>query len=123
MKRRRLARDGLLAVATCVALLLGSLALGVDGDVFAEPLLAAVGCAGMVGIELSLLRRPDLTRRLWDRRAVRVGSALGVLAGAGVAASLGTVWIVAVLVWGLLAYVALVGIVLIWERNPLARIG
>lgn len=123
MKRQRLARDGLLAVATCVSLLLGSLALGVDRVVFAEPLLAAVGCVGMVGIELSLLRRSDLTRRLWDRQAVRVGSVLGVLVGGGLAASLGAVWIVAVLVWGLVAYVALVGIILVWGRNPLARIG
>lgn len=122
MDRRQLLRDGLLAAATCGALLLGARALGVDGGAYLEPLPGVVGTAGMVGIELLLLRRPDLTRRLWERRAVRIGSALGVLVGAGLAASGGAVWIVAALVWGLVAYVALVGVVLASGENPLARL-
>ncbi len=123
MERRRLYRDGGLAAATCVALLLGAAALGVDGGVFVDPRLAVVGCVGMTGIEVGLLRIPDLTRRLWERRRVQAGSALGVLVGVGAAAWLGAVWAVAVVVWGLLAYLGLVGVVLVSGRNPLARLG
>lgn len=120
MDRRQLYRDGLLATATCAALLVGSLSLGVDGGVFVTPSLVAAGCVGMVGVEVVLLRRPELTRRLWERRTVQGGSALVVLGSGGLAVSLGATWVVAVLVWGLLAYVALVGVVLVSGRNPLA---
>jgi hypothetical protein len=120
MDRRQLYRDGLLATATCAALLVGSLSLGVDGSVFVTPFPAVAGCVGMVGVEVVLLRRPELTRRLWERRTVQGGSALVVLGSGGLAVSLGATWVVAVLVWGLLAYVALVGVVLVSGRNPLA---
>ena len=123
MERRRLYRDGGLAAATCVALLFGAAALGVGADPFVDPRLAVVGCVGMAGIEVGLLRAPGLTRRLWERRRVRTGCTLGVLVGAGAAAWLGAVWAVAVVVWGLLAYLGLVGVVLVSGRNPLARLG
>ena len=123
MARRRLYRDGGLAAATCVALLLGAAALGVDADAFVDPRLAVAGCVGMAGIEVGLLRNPDRTRRLWGRRRVRVASALGVVGGVGVTAWLGAVWVVAVVVWGLLAYLGLVGVVVVSGRNPLARFG
>ena len=123
MDRRQLVRDGLLATATGVALLLGSLALGVGRDALTDPIIAGVGCAGMAGIEVLLLRNPDLTRRLWARRAVRVASALGVLVGGGFAVWVGAAWVGSLLVWGLAAYVALVGAVLVSGRNPLARFG
>ena len=121
MDRRQLLRDGALAAVTGAVLLLGTLSLGVDSRVFAAPLPAAVGCVGMVGLELLLLRRPDLTRRLWARRSVRAGSALCVLGAGGLAASTGAVWVVIALVWGLVAYLVLVGVVLLAGRNPLAR--
>ncbi len=123
MERRHLFRDGLLAAAACAILLGGSLHLGVDAGVFLEPLPAVVGCVGMVSLEVVLLRNAELTRRVWERPAVQLGSTLGVLVGGGLAAWLGAVWVVAVLVWGLLAYVGLVGVVLVRGRNPLARIG
>lgn len=123
MERRQLFGDALLAAATCAVLLGGSLSLGVDAGVFLEPLSAVLGCLGMVGLEVVLLRNPTLTRRLWDRPPVQAGSALGLLVGAGLAASLGAVWIVAVLVWGLLAYLGLVGVVLVRGHNPLAPSG
>lgn len=122
MERRQLLRDGLLAAATCVTLLLGARSVGVDGAIFVEPLLAGVGCAGMGSIEVVLLRYPERTRRLWERRVVQVGSTLGVLVGGGVAVSVGAVWVVAVLVWGLIAYLGLVVIVAVSGRNPLARV-
>jgi hypothetical protein len=121
MERRQLARDGLLAAATCGALLLGAGFAGVDRSAFADPLLAGVGCVGMVAIEILLLRNPELTRRLWDRRSVRIGSALGVLVVGVLAVSTGAAWIVAAVAWGLGAYVALVCVVLVSGRNPLAR--
>jgi len=123
MDRPQLYRDGFIAVAACAAVLLGSRALGVDGGVFAEPLPAAVGCIGTVAIELVLVRNPDRARRIWDQRVVQVGCTLGVVGGGALAAWVGAVWVVAVLVWGLVAYVALVGVVLVSGRNPLARIG
>jgi hypothetical protein len=123
MGRRQLSRDGLLAAATCMTLLLGARSMGVGWAVFAKPLLAGVGCAGMVVIEVVLLRYPEQTRRLWERRVVRVTSVLGVLVGGAVAASVGAVWVVAVLVWGLVAYLGLVVIVAVSGRNPLARVG
>ncbi|MBB6646062.1 hypothetical protein [Halobellus ruber] len=122
MDRRQLARDGLLAAATCGALLLGAGFAGVDRRAFADPLLVGVGCVGMVGIEILLLRNPELTRRLWNRRSVRIGSALGVLVAGWLAASTGAARVVAAVAWGLVAYVGLVGVVLVAGRNPLARL-
>ena len=121
MDRRQLSRDGLLATATCAVLLVGSVSFGVDSGVFVTPLHAAAGCVGMVGVEVVLLRNPDLTRRLWERRIVQGGGTLVVLGSGGLAVSIGATWVVAVLVWGLLAYVALVGVVLVSGGNPLAR--
>jgi hypothetical protein len=122
MERRRLYRDGALAAGTCVGLLLGWAALGLDAGALATPRSAAVGCVGMVALEVVLLRRPALTRRLWERPAVRAGSVLGVLAGGGLAAWLGAVWVGAVLIWGLAAYVLLVGAVAALGRNPLTQL-
>ena len=44
-----------------------------------------------------------------------------MLGSGALAVSVGATWVAAVLVWGLLAYVALVGVVLVSGGNPLAR--
>lgn len=122
MERPQLYRDGLLAAAVCVATVLWSLRSGVGADALVAPRLAAVGIVGMVTIELVLLRFPDLTRRLWERPAVQAVAAAGTLSVGVVAVSTGAVWAVAVLVWGLVAYLALVGVVVALGSNPLARV-
>ena len=122
MARRHLFRDGLLAAATCAALLFGARSVGVDGAILLKPSLAGVGCGGMACVEVVLLRYPERTRRLWERRVVQVTSVLGVLVGGAIAVSVGAVWVVAVLVWGLVAYLGLVAVVAASGRNPLARV-
>ena len=122
MARRHLFRDGLLAAATCAALLFGARSVGVDGAILLKPSLAGVGCGGMACVEVVLLRYPERTRRLWERRVVQVTSVLGVLVGGAIAVSVGAVWVVAVLVWGLVAYLGLVVVVAASGRNPLARV-
>lgn len=122
MERRHLYRDSLLATAASLTLLLGVSVYNIDSRILVDPLLVSAGCVGMVGIEVLLLRVPDLTQRLWERSAVRVASTLGVLVGGGLAMVVGVTWVVAVLVWGLLAYVALVGVVVLTGRNPLDRL-
>lgn len=119
MERHHLYRDGVLAVATCTVLVAVSLRSGVGRDALVEPLPAAVGCVGMVVLEVGLLRVPDLTRRVWERPAVQAGSVLGVVLVGWVAASTGAAWLLGAFVWGLFAYVGLVGIVLALGRNPL----
>lgn len=76
----------------------------------------------MVAIELVLLRVPDLTRRLWERPAVQAVAAAGTLSVGVIAVSAGAAWVAAVLVWGLVAYVALVGVVVALGSNPLDRL-
>ena len=120
---RHLFRDGLLAAATCAALLLGARSVSVDAAILLNPSLAGVGCGGMACVEVVLLRYPERTRRLWERRVVRVTGTLGVLVGGAIAVSVGAVWVVAVLVWGLVAYLGLVAVVAASGRNPLSRVG
>lgn len=122
MKRRQLYRDGLLAIVTCALMVLGILTFDIDARGFLDPLLAGAGCVGMVCIELLLLRVPDLTRRLWERPAVRIVSTLGVMTSGGVAVVIGATWALAVLIWGLFAYITLVGVVAVAGHNPLARL-
>lgn len=122
MGRRQLYRDGLLATAACLSLLLGVSVYNIDTRVLVDPLLAGAGCVGMVAIEVLLLRVPDLTQRLWERPTVQVTSTLGVSVGGGLAIAVGVTWVVAVFIWGLLAYLALVGVVVLTGRNPLGRL-
>ena len=122
MERRQQYRDGLLAVAACLTLLGGVSVYNVDERILVDPLLVSAGCVGMVAIEVLLLRVPDLTRRLWEQPAVRVVSTLGVLLAGGLATVAGATWVVSVVVWGLLAYVVLVGVVIVTGQNPLDRL-
>lgn len=121
MERWRLYRDALLATAVCAATILWLLRSSAGGTLL-DPRSAAVGGVGMVAIELVLLRVPHLTRRLWERPAVQAVAAAGTLAVGVIAVSAGAVWVAAVLVWGLVAYVALVGVVVALGSNPLDRL-
>jgi hypothetical protein len=119
MRRRQLLRDGLLAAVVCVAVVAWLRRSGAGGALL-DPLSAAAGCVGMVAVEVTLLRVPDLTRRLWERPAVQAAAALGTLGVAALAASTGAAWLAGMLAWGLLAYLLLVAVVFVLGRNPLA---
>jgi hypothetical protein len=122
MDRRSLCRDGLLAAAVCVVTVLWALRSGVGAGALVDPRPAAVGVVGTVALELVLLRFPDLTRRLWRRPAVRAAAAIGTFGVGVVAVSAGAAWVAAVLVWGLVAYLVLVGVVVGLGSNPLGRL-
>lgn len=122
VERRQLSRDGLLAIAACALMLLGVVTFDIDTRRLADPLLMSGGCVGMVCIELLLLRVPDLTRRLWGRPVVRIVSTLGVVAGGGFAVAVGAAWALVLLIWGLLAYIVLVGVVAATGHNPLTHL-
>ncbi len=122
LARRRLFRDGLLAAATGICLLIGVSVSGVQTETLVDPWVMTAGCGGMVGIELVLLRVPDLTRRLWERPSIRLASTLSVVSGGGIALSLGATWAVGVVGWGLMAYLLLTVVVLLTSENPLARL-
>lgn len=120
MERRPLYRDGLLAAAVCTATARWLFRSGVGGALL-DPRPAAVGVVGMVALELVLLRFADLTRRLWERPAVQALAVAGTLAVGILAVSTGAVWVAVVVVWGLGAYLALVGFVVWLGSNPLGR--
>lgn len=122
MKRWPLYRDGLLAAAVCVATVLWSLRSGIGGDALLHPYPAVGGILGMVALELVLLRFSDVTRLVWERPAVQTLAVTSTLGVGVVAVSMGFTWVVAVLVWGLVAYIALVGVVVALGRNPLGRL-
>lgn len=121
MDRRRLVRDAFLAAAACAVLVGISLRTGAGGAL-RGPTSAAAGCVGMVIVEVGLLRIPELTRRVWERPAVQAVSVVGVVVAGWLAVSGGAAWVLAVLAWGLAAYVALAAVVVLSGRNPLVRI-
>jgi len=121
MERRSVYRDGLLAAVVCVATVVWALRSGVGAGALVDPGPAAVGIVGTVALELVLLRSPDLTRRLWERPGVQAVATVGTVGVGVVAVSTGAVWAAAVLVWGLVAYLALVGVVVGVGSNPLGR--
>lgn len=122
MGRWPLYRDGLLAAAVCVATVLWSLRSGVGGDALLHPYPAIGGVVGMVVLELVLLRFSDVTRLVWERPAVQALAVAGTLGVAVVAVSIRFTWVVTVLVWGLVSYLALVGVVVALGWNPLSRL-
>ena len=122
MDRWPLYRDGLLAAAVCVATVLWSIRSGVGGDTLLHPYPAIGGVVGMVGLELVLLRFPEVTQRVWERPVVQALAVTGTLCVGVAAVSIEATWIAAVIVWGLVAYLALVGVVVALGRNPLGRL-
>lgn len=114
-------RDGALAVLA-LGLLVGTLALDGRIDSLLDPRAAVPGVLGSLALEALLLRYPRVSRALWERRPVRaVGVALTVGGGVALLVVAGP-WPAATLSWGLVAYLALLGVVLARGRNPLARL-
>lgn len=114
-------RDGLLALATCTLLVAISILAGRTA-VLAAPLPALAGVVGSLALEVLLLRYPDRTRALWEQPRVQTAGVIATLA-VGLLAWLVAPWLLGTLVWGLLAYLALLGVVVAVGENPLARFG
>jgi MFS superfamily sulfate permease-like transporter len=113
-------RDGLLALATCTLLVAISIRAG-HASVLLDPGSALTGIVGSLALELLLSQCPERTRRLWERPTVQAAGVLATLA-AGLLAWQLAPWLLAVLVWGLVAYLALLVVVVVGE-NPLSRSG
>ena len=112
-------RDGALAVLTLVALVVvGVRTVGVDP--FRDPLAAAVGVVGALGIEWAFLASPALAAG-WERRGVPLVSAVAVVGGAALLVPRAP-WLVGAAAWGLATYGCLLGCVLVGWGNPVARL-
>ena len=111
-------RDGLLAAGGLVVLLAGAAAVDALGTVL-DPLAAVAGVAGAVLLEVAFLRYPERLLGLWGRRGVPTAGLLTVLAVGAVAVQVAP-GVLGALVWGLAAYLALLGCVLAGFGNPLA---
>lgn len=113
-------RDGLLATAGLVALLVGSVAGDALGAVL-DPLAAAAGVAGAALLEVAFLRYPDRLLTVWEHRVVPTASLLVVLV-LGTVAVLTIPPVLGVLVWGLATYLGLLATALAGLGNPLAPV-
>jgi hypothetical protein len=112
-------RDGLLALATLVALVLvGTRLVGVAP--FVRPLAVGTGVLGALALEWSFLVSPTLAAG-WERSGVPVAGAVGVLAIAAVVAPRAP-WLLGAAAWGLVTYGCLLGCVLAGWGNPVARL-
>jgi hypothetical protein len=111
-------RDGLLAALVLAATLALSIRTGAS---LLAPLPAVAGVLGSLALEAVFLRYPDRTRALWERSVVQVASLLFVV-GVSVLASTSAVWLLGALVWGLVAYLVLLGFVLAGAENPVGRL-
>lgn len=114
-------RDGTLA-AFALGCLAGALAGTGRLDAFLDPRAAAVGTGGSVALEWLFLRYPERTLALWERRPVQVGGVAFTVGGGVALLRTAGAWSVAAIAWGLIAYLALLGIVLAGGRNPVARL-
>jgi hypothetical protein len=108
-------RDALLALVTLTPLLAISLATGPAARL-GEPRPAVVGVVGTLLVELVLRRSKRASQALWSRRCVRVAGVGAVLFVAGAATASGKTFVVTALVWGLLAYLVLLGGVVAGEH-------
>jgi hypothetical protein len=112
---RRDALLALVALATLSGFLLAERALGALWRL--HP--AVSGVLGALLIELGFLRY-DTLAGLWERPAVQLGGVLTVIAGGVWAYNTAGPAVVAVLCWGVLTYVFLLGVVFAVGHNPLA---
>ena len=114
-------RDGLLALVTLTLLVAISIRAGVTERLF-DPTIASVGLVGMCILEAVLLRYPDWTRAVWERRSVRCVAVFGTVTVGFAATGTSTgALVLGALVWGLLGYLLLLAVVVCHE-NPIARL-
>jgi hypothetical protein len=111
-------RDGLLALGGLLGLAGMSMAtVGVDR--LFDPIGVGAGIAVAVVVEAVFLRYPSRALGLWERRGVPILGFCTVLA-AGVVAVRTAPWLLAVPVWGLIAYLGLLCCVLLGVGNPVS---
>jgi hypothetical protein len=122
-------RDGLLAIITGGALI-GTVAIfntELDTNIeLAKTIFtvrpAAIGIFGMVAIELMCLYDSDRTQTIWNRRSIQFSSIMTVVTVSGLTLMSNIHWVFAALLWGLLAYLVLLIVVIITGENPLSRL-
>jgi hypothetical protein len=107
------ARDAGLAVLALGVVLV--VAVLTDARLDWRPL--AAGSWGAVVLELLLLWRPALARRLWRRRTVRAAAVLAVAVAAWVGRRLLGPWVLAFLAGGLGTYLVMLGAVAVRDRR------
>lgn len=111
-------RDGLLAILG--AIVVATLAVTTGGlATILQARAVGVGVAGAVLLETLFLRYPDRLLPLWERPGVPTASLLAVV-GAGLATARYSPWLLGALLWGLAAYLVLLGSVLAGFGNPLS---
>lgn len=111
-------RDGLLAVVALSALLGGVLAAG-RAAALASPGAVLAGVVGALALE-TLFLRADRLAAAWDRPAVWAPATVATVACGALGLWLGGAVVVAVLCWGLVAYLLLLGAVVLTGTNPVA---
>lgn len=104
-------RDGLLALGVVAVLLSLAVQFEMVGAL-TRPVPLVAGAVGAVAIEVVMALFPERSRDLWAKRSVRVGSTLLVVA-VGLAAAVAGPWLLATLLGGLVAYLVLLGLVLV----------
>lgn len=109
MSRRR---DAALALAVLGPVV----SAGVVLDAPLDPSAAAVGAAGALLLELALLRRRALVRRVWERPTVQAGCVAGALVGTAVLARVVGPRALTALAGGLCAYLAVLGALAVRDR-------
>ncbi|MFB6139796.1 MAG: hypothetical protein ABEJ26_05110 [Halosimplex sp.] len=112
-----LARDAALATL-CGAALVAALAISGSLSALFEPASAAAGVAVALAVE-ALFVFDTPASDLWERPAVRVGSAVALATGGALALAAGGPRVVAALCWGLGTYFALLALLLagIWTPD------
>lgn len=105
-------RDGVLAAAVTVGVLLVARATGVDATRLLRigPLL--VGAVGALALELLMARFPGVSRRLWSQPCVQALAVAVVLGGGVLLAVVVGPWVFSAVLGGLATYFVLLALVL-----------
>ncbi|MXR51155.1 hypothetical protein GRX03_05980 [Halovenus sp. WSH3] len=111
-------RDGLLAICGLVVLV-GFAVLTETADQLFAPAGALGGVAVAVALEAVFLRYPSRALGVWEQRGVPLAGLCIVLVAGAVGVQLAP-WLIAVPVWGVFTYLALLGCVLVGVGNPVS---
>ncbi|WP_459191985.1 hypothetical protein [Halosimplex sp. J119] len=108
-------RDATLAAASGAAMV-AVLAVTESLSLLTRPTSAATGVGAALVVE-ALFVADTPAGELWKRRKVRIGSAVALVVGAGVAVAAGGLWLVAAACWGLATYFVLLALLVagIWD--------
>lgn len=112
-----LRRDGVLA-AGALGTLVGLAVITVGFEVFLRPFPVLIGFVGALLLEALFLRYPERTRALWERPSIQASGVMLVITVGFVTIWSGLDWVVAVLAWGLVAYLGLLSVIAVGYENP-----